>query len=104
MNGVSLSVSDAQTFTPNTFTGIPKLELSIEKSKPYDLFIYVGVYSDELYTGKVGVAKGLVIVCGQEIIKRKNDDVIELKLLYSENKISKYLSEIFEIDITGTMQ
>ena len=49
---------------PNAITGIPKLALNVDRSKPTSTFVYVGVYSDESYKGKLGVVKGLIIVCG----------------------------------------
>ena len=49
--------------------------------------------------------KALVVVCGQEKVKPRNDDVIKynFQASASNEKTSKELSEIFEVDITETL-
>ena len=46
--------------------------------------------------------KGMVIVCGKEQIKLKNDESIKLKYYLSEDKVIKPLSDLFDIDISET--
>ena len=105
-DGVNLLVAEKPLVEPNAITGIPKLKLSVEKSKPFSSFIYIGVYSDEKFKGQLGVIKGLIIVCGQEKVKPVSDEVIKLRLYASETnkKDVNLLRNLFKVDISNTLQ
>ena len=103
--GVTLSVAGASTVEPGTLTGLPELVLAIEKRTPFSSFIYIGVYTEKLQ-GKLAVAKGLVVVCGQEKVKLKaaSEVKVDTVALSTNEKISKPLSDVFEVDLSGSLQ
>jgi hypothetical protein len=102
---VKISVVEEPAVQPNAITGIPKLELSVLKSVPFSSYIYIGMYTDDLFKGKFGVIKGLVVVCGQERVKLVDTVVIKYRLfgLPTNEKEVIPLSEIFKVDISNTL-
>ena len=55
---VEVTAIGKEEVPPNAITGIPKLELSISRLKPFSSYVYIGVYTDEKNQGKLGVIKG----------------------------------------------
>ena len=86
---------------PNAITGIPKLGLDIDLSKSLSSYVYIAVYDDPKFEKHFGVAKGLVIVCGEEKVVLQRQEPIEYHkyALPTNEKETGALLDLFSVDI-----
>jgi hypothetical protein len=91
---------------PNTMTGIPKLGLEVDKSKSFSSFVYIAIFDDQDFTKHFGLAKGLIVVCGEEKVKLKELNPIDYHsyALASNQMETGVLLEMFEIDLQASKQ
>ena len=48
-----------------------KLGLDIDQSNPFSSFIFISIHDDSEFRHHFGLAKGLLVVCGEEKVKTK---------------------------------
>ena len=82
-------------------TGIAKLGLKVDIDKPFNSFIYVAAYDDIDFALHFGVAKGLIIVCGEEKVVTNDQSPIEYHSygLPSDTNEIGVLQTMFSVDI-----
>ena len=66
--------------------------------------IFIGVFTEDLFKGKLGVAKALIVVCGQERVKVRDQKASTFDLVASQTNVNvaKKMSDLFDVDISGT--